>query len=56
MTLYVRSILNDIGIQQEYATLLYEDNLGAYLMADAQQPTKMRRHMDIQYLSLLYGE
>jgi hypothetical protein len=52
MALYVRSILIDIGIDQTHATLLYEDNLGAYLMADAQQPTKRTHHMDILYFSL----
>ena len=53
MALDVRSILHNIGIQQEHATLLYEDNLGAYLMADAHQPTKRTHHMDICYFSLL---
>ena len=52
MALYVHSILQDINIHQEYATLLYDDNMGAYLMADAQQPTKRTRHMDIRYFSL----
>lgn len=38
--LYVRSFLNDIGVNQDYSTLLYEDNMGEYLMAEAQHPTK----------------
>jgi deoxyuridine 5'-triphosphate nucleotidohydrolase len=46
--LYVRSILNEIGIPQDEATILYEDNQGALLMANAQQPTKRTRHMDIK--------
>ena len=45
--LYLRSILNDIGIPQNDATILYEDNQGSLLMASAQQPTKRTRHIDI---------
>jgi len=32
---------------------LYEDNTGALLMANAQQPTKRTRHMDIKHFALL---
>jgi hypothetical protein len=46
--LYVRSLLKQIGIPQHHATILYEDNQGALLMANAQQPTKQTRHMDIK--------
>jgi hypothetical protein len=46
--LYVRSILEQLGIPQHEATTLYEDNQGALLMANAQQPTKRTRHMDIK--------
>ena len=38
--LYVRSILEEFGIDQQQATTLYEDNQGALLMANAPQPTK----------------
>lgn len=51
--LFFRSILQDLGIPQEEATVLYEDNTGALLMANAQQPTKRTRHMDIKHFSLL---
>jgi hypothetical protein len=47
MILYFRSILEDLGFEQEDATVLYEDNNGALLMANAQQPTRWTRHMDI---------
>ena len=50
--LYVRSILEDIGIPQQEATTLFEDNNGALLMANQQQPTKRTRHMDIKYFVL----
>ena len=38
--LYVQSILNEIGIEQEQATTLYIDNNGALMMGNAQQPTR----------------
>ena len=50
--LYVRSIVEELGIPQRYATTLYEDNQGAILMANAQQPTKRTRHMDIKTFAL----
>ena len=50
--LYLRSILQDIGMTQHEATILYEDNQGSLLMAQAQQPTKRTRHIDIKYFVL----
>mmetsp|Transcript_1111 Transcript_1111/g.1700 ORF Transcript_1111/g.1700 Transcript_1111/m.1700 type:complete len:342 (+) Transcript_1111:23-1048(+) len=53
MILFFRSILEDLGIPKEEATMLYEDNNGALMMANAQQPTRRTRHMDIKHFSLL---
>jgi hypothetical protein len=50
--LYVRSILEEIGIAQTAATTLYEDNRGALLMANAQQPTKNTRHIEVRLFAL----
>ena len=50
--LYIRSILDDIGISQDAATTLFEDNQGALLMANFGQPTKRTRHMDTKYFAL----
>ena len=50
--LYVRSILEEIGLPQDEATILFEDNQGALLLANAQQPTKRTRHMDIKNFAL----
>ena len=50
--LYIRSILEEIGLPQDEATVLFEDNQGALLMANAQQPTKRTRHMDIKNFAL----
>jgi hypothetical protein len=37
--LYVQSILDQLGLPQNIATTLYEDNQGALLMANQQQLT-----------------
>jgi len=50
--LYIRSILDEIGLPQDEATVLFEDNQGALLLANAQQPTKRTRHMDIKNFAL----
>ena len=52
MILYVRSILWDLGIPQEAATVLYEDNDACTAMGNAQKPTPRTRHIDIKYFSI----
>jgi hypothetical protein len=52
MFLYIRSILWDLHIPQEAATLLYEDNDGCTAMGNAQKPTQCMQHIDIKYFSL----
>jgi hypothetical protein len=39
MILFVRSVLWDLGIPQEAATVLYKDNDGCTAMGNAQKPT-----------------
>jgi hypothetical protein len=51
-TLYLRSILHELGFSQYLPTLLYEDNTGALHMANAQQPTRRTRHMDTKYFAI----
>jgi hypothetical protein len=51
--LFFQSILDDLGIEQPEATTLFEENNGAVLMANAQQPTCQTRHMEIKQFSLL---
>ena len=51
--LYVRSILEEIHIPQPNATVLYIDNNGALLMANAQQPTRRTRHLDLKHFAIL---
>lgn len=50
--LLYRSIMYEIGLQQDMATIIHEDNKGALLNANAQQPTKHTWHMDIKYFAL----
>ena len=42
--LFVRSILRDLDIPQEVATILYKDNVGAIGMVNAQKPMSRTRH------------
>jgi hypothetical protein len=52
MILFVRSILWDLDIPQEAATVLYEDNDACTAMGNAQKPTSRTRHIDIKYFSI----
>ena len=52
MSLYIRSILWDLNIPQEAATILYEDNDGATAMVNAGKPTSRSRHIDIKYYAI----
>lgn len=46
MTLYIRSILVELGISQDEAVPVYEDNRGCLQLATAQQPTCRTRHIE----------
>ncbi|KAL7525465.1 hypothetical protein ACHAXR_001015, partial [Thalassiosira sp. AJA248-18] len=52
MLLYARSILYDLLIPQEAASLIYEDNDAATAMANAGKPTTRTRHMDVRYFAI----
>ena len=47
MCLFICSILWDLNIPQEAATIAYEDNNGCTAMGNAQKPTSRTRHIDI---------
>ena len=51
--LYLRTILVELGFEQNNPTQLLIDNTGAVFMVDAQAPTKRTRHVDIRYFALL---
>ncbi|GFH58223.1 hypothetical protein CTEN210_14699 [Chaetoceros tenuissimus] len=50
--LYLRTILQELGLPQYAATTLYEDNMGCMLMAQAGKPTNRTRHLDIRMFAL----
>jgi hypothetical protein len=52
MSLFVRSILWDLDVPQEAATVAYKDNNGCTAMGNAQKPTARTRHIDIKYFAL----
>ena len=52
MVLYLRSILDELGLHVKDATPMYIDNAGARQMANAQKPTRRTRHLDIRYFAL----
>ncbi len=52
MSLFVQSILRDLDIPQEAATIAYEDNDSCTAMGNAQKPTAQTRHIDIKYFAL----
>jgi hypothetical protein len=52
MCLYIHSILWDLDIPQEAATIAYKDKDGCTSMANAQKPTLRMRHIDIKYFAL----
>ena len=53
LTLYLRSVLDDLHIDQSDATTLYEDNKGCLLMATASKATRRTRHIDIKHFAIL---
>jgi hypothetical protein len=50
--LFLRSILYDLGIPQQAASIIYKDNDGATTMANTQKPASCTRHMDVKYFAL----
>jgi hypothetical protein len=55
--LYLRSLLADMGFDQEYPTEIQADNRGAMQMVTAQQPTRRTRHIDMkQFVILQWSE
>jgi hypothetical protein len=50
--LFICSILWDLNIPQEVATVAYKDNDGCTSMGIAQKPTPCTHHIDIKYFAL----
>ena len=51
-SLYIRSILQDLGLPQDQATIIYEDNQGAIAMANSGRPTKRTKHIDTRHFAI----
>ena len=51
--IYLRSILDQIGLTQEHPTEIQVANRGARYLANAQQPTRNTRHIDIKQMIIL---
>ena len=52
-TLYMRSVLCDLYMNQDQPTVIYEDNRGCLKMTQALKPTKRTRHVDTRYFAIL---
>lgn len=55
MILSVRSVLWDLGLPQEAATVMYKDNYACTAMSNAQKRTPQTRHMDLKYFLYVNG-
>ena len=53
LVLYIRFVLNDLGIPQAQPTTIYEDNKGCLQMTQALKPTKRTRHVETRYFAIL---
>ena len=47
-------VLSDLGIDQNDATSIYEDNRGCLQMTQALKPTKRTRHVETKYFAILH--
>ena len=52
VAIYLRSIMHQLGYQQNHPTTLYEDNSSAIQMVNAKKPTNRSRHIDIRFFAI----
>ena len=52
-SLYIQSIMEDIGLEQTEATIIFKDNQGAIVMTNAGKPTKRTRNIDTRHFPIL---
>ena len=53
MILYIRFVLEDLDMAQQYPTIVYEDNKGCLEMTKALKPTKRTRHVETRCFAVL---
>lgn len=46
-------VLHELGVEQLLPTVIFEDNNGARLMTNAQQPTRRTRHVELKQFAAL---
>jgi hypothetical protein len=51
--LHLRSVLHELGVEQLLPAVIYEDNNGARLMTNAQQPTRRTPHVELKQFAVL---
>ena len=47
LSLYLHSLLTELGLNHDDAILLYEENAGAFMIADDEKQTQQTQHIDI---------
>ena len=50
--IYLRSVLNELGFNQDEPTPIYEDNASAIEIINAQKPTERSRHIEIRFFAI----
>ena len=53
LTLYIRSVLADLQLEQTNPTSVYEDNRGCIHITNASKPTKRMRHVETRHFAIL---
>ena len=51
--LYIRSLLDELGISQDHASTVYDKNEGCLKLANSGQPSKRTRHIDTRQFAIL---
>ena len=49
---YIRSVMAELGFQQEGPTPIYEDNESAITIVNSRKPTERSRHIDIRFFAI----
>jgi hypothetical protein len=53
LSIYLCSVLDELGHTQHCATIIFEDSLAAVLISQASHPIRQTRHIDIREFALL---
>ena len=53
MTLYIRSVLDELGMNQEEAIHVFKDNQGCLQLVNTNQPTRRTKHIEVRQFAIL---